>query len=401
MGLVLLAAIVTALTAPASASPPPPTKLTANAGTADAKFGTAVSVDGNTAVIGAPDERGIGAAYVFANRAGRWIEQATLVAPAGSEATKFGYDVAISGDTIVVGAPDAEQTAPLAGPGAAHVFIRTGGGWSHEAMLSPSDSKADDAFGFGVAISGDTVVVGANAGTVLPSVDPGAAYVFTRVGNTWSEQAKLTASGGAPDDNFGYSVALSGDTAVVGMPGDAGGALGLGSARVFTRRGTAWTEQATLTVAEALPGEGLGASTSVSGDTVVIGATGRVIGTNPAQGAAFVFTREGEAWTQAAKLTAPDGTANDMFGRDVTVTDEHVAVGAHFDDGGSVYVFRRDSGWGAPPTKLRSADGGLFGLSVWMSGPTLISGANFTAVDGKAAQGAAYVYDLAGSRKDG
>lgn len=386
LGLVAgLLTVLVAPVAPASAGPPPQIKLTAANGSADAKFGTSVSVDGNTAVVGAPDEGGIGAAYVFANRGGRWVEQATLVAPLGSEATKFGYDVAVSGDTIVVGAPDAEQTAPLAGAGAAHVFVRTRDAWSHQALLSPSDSKADDAFGFGVAISGDTVVVGANAGTVLPSVEPGAAYVFTRAGKTWSEQAKLSASGGGPDDNFGFSVALSGDTAVVGMPGgDVGAALRPSSARVFTRHGSTWTEQATLTVADALPGDWVGVSTSVFGDTVVIGASG--------QNSAYVFTRRGGAWTQAAKLTAPDGTAGDQFGHSVTATDDHVAVGAHTDDGGSVYLFSRDSGWG-PPTKLR-AEEGLFGVSVWMSGQTLISGASFAAVDGKAAQGAAYAYDL-------
>ena len=386
--LVLLIGILTALAAPvapASAGPPALTELTAAAGTAEAKFGTSVSVDGHTAIVGAPDEGGMGTAYVFAKRAGTWVEQATLVAPVRTEGEKFGYDVAISGDTIVVGAPSAEQTKPIGEPGVAYVFVRTPRGWSPQAKLSPSDSRADDAFGFGVAISGDTILIGANRGTVLPSIDSGAAYVFTRAGNSWSEQAKLSPADGAPDDNFGFSVALSGDTAVVGMPrGDVGGALGQGSARVFMRRGSAWTEQATLTAADALPGDWVGVSTSIFGDTVVIGASG--------QNSAYVFTRQGEAWTQAAKLTAPDGTAGDQFGHSVTATDEHVAVGAHTDDGGSVYVFGRESGWG-PPTKLR-AEGGLFGVSVWVSGSTLISGASFTAVDGKNAQGAAYVAEL-------
>ena len=397
---VLLAVILTAVAVPSaalspvSASPPAQTKLTAAAGTQDAKFGTSVSIDGNTAVVGAPDEGGMGAAYVFTKRGARWVEQATLVPVVRTQGERFGYDVAISGDTIVVGAPNADQTRLIADPGVAYVFVRTPRGWSQQAKLSPSDSRTDDAFGFGVAISGDTILVGANAGSVLPSVESGAAYVFTRAGQAWNEQAKLTPADGAPDDNFGFSVALSGDTAVVGMPrGDVGRALGQGSARVFTRRGGVWAEQATLTVAEALPGDWVGASTSISGDTVVIGASGKTIGSNPSQGAAYVFTREGGVWTQTAELIAPDGTANDGFGHSVTATDQHVAVGAHFDDGGSTYVFRRDSGWQAP-TKLRAEGAALLGVSVWMSGHTVISGANFTAVDGKNAQGAAYVFDL-------
>ena len=395
--LLLLAGIVSALAAPvpqASANSPAQTTLTAAAGTAEALFGTSVSIEGNTAVVGAPDEGSMGAAYVFTRRAGTWVEQATLVLPVRTEGERFGHDVAISGDTIVVGAPKADQTKPITVPGVAYVFVRTSHGWSHQATLSPSDSKTDDAFGFGVAISGDTIMIGANAGTVLPSAESGAAYVFTRVGKAWNEQAKLTPAGGAPDDNFGFSVALSGDTAVVGMPrGDVGGVVGQGSARVFTRRGSVWTEQATLTVADALPGDWVGASTSISGDTVVIGASGKTIGSNPSQGSAYVFTREGEAWTQKAKLTAPDGTAGDMFGHSVAATGEQVAVGAHFDDGGSVYVFSRDSAW-ETPTKLRAEGAGLFGVSLWMSGHTVVSGANFTTVEGRANQGAAYVFDL-------
>ena len=396
VGLVVLASVLSALSppAPASAGPSSPTTLTAKAGTAEALFGTSVSIDGNTAVAGAPDERGVGAAYVFTKRAGRWVEQATLIPPARIEGEKFGYDVAISGDTIVVGAPSAEQSRPVAPAGVAYVFVRTPHGWSHQAKLVPSDSKADDAFGFGVAISGDTVLVGANGGSVLPSVEPGAAYVFTRGAGTWSEQAKLTPAGGAADDNFGYSVALSGDTALVGAYTDnVGAGVDQGSARVFTRTGTTWTEQATLSAADGMPGDAFGESTSVFGDTIAVGASGAQVGLNPGQGAAYVYTRDGQGWKQVAKLTAPDGTSSDMFGRSVTTTEEHVAVGAHFDEGGSVYVFRRvNSGWEAP-TKLRAEGAGLLGVSLWMSGRTVIAGANFTAVNGNANQGAAYVFE--------
>ena len=383
---------------PASASPSEPTRLTAAAGTADAKFGTSVSIEGNTAVVGAPDEDGaqdgMGAAYVFTRRGAVWTEEAMLVASDPAQGGKLGYDVGLSGDTIVVGAPNADQTIPE--PGAAYVFVRTRDGWVHQAKLSASDGKTDDAFGFAVAVSGDTIVVGANDGTAAPGATAGAAYVFTRAGGVWSEQAKLTPADGAPDDGFGSSVVVSGDTAVVGMPGDdVGVALEQGSARVFTRNGTTWTEQATLTAQDVSPADMLGASVSILSDTVVVGAPAGSSGTNPAHGSAYVFTREGEAWTQEAKLTAPDGAPLDQFGRSVAVTADTVAVGAHFNDpGGAVYLFDRVHERWDEPTMLRADGSALLGVSMAMSGHTVIGGANFTAIDGRAAQGAAYVFDL-------
>ena len=390
--------------AAAPASQPTQAKLTAAEGTADAKFGTSVWIEGNTAVVGAPDEDGVedgmGAAYVFTRQGAAWIQEAMLVASDPGQGGKFGYDVGLSGDTIVVGAPNADQT-PIPGPGAAYVFVRTRDGWVQQAKLSAPDGKTDDAFGFAVSISGDTVVVGANDGTTGPGTTAGAAYVFTRAGGTWSEQAKLTPADGLPDDNFGYSVVVSGDTAVVGVRGDdIGAAVDQGSARVYTRHGAIWTEQATLTPQDASPAGLLGNSVSLSGDTVVVGAPTGSSGTNLAHGSAYVFTRDGERWTPDAKLTAPDGAPADQFGSSVAVTGDTVAVGAHFShvtEGryGAVYVFERArDGW-AMQTKITGTDaGGILGVSTAISGRTLIAGANFAAVDDNAAQGAAYVYDL-------
>jgi hypothetical protein len=400
-GLAALGASPATALAAADAGAPAPMQLTAEAGAANAKFGTSVWIEGNTAVVGAPDEGGMGAAYVFTRRAGVWSEEATLVAPVRTEGGKFGYDVGLSGDTIVVGAPNSDQT-PIPEAGAAHVFVRTPGGWAHRAELSASDARADDAFGFGVAISGDTVVVGAHGGNQLPGVEAasGAAYVFSRIAGAWGEQAKLTPADGGFDDGFGYSVVVSGDTAVVGTPGDdVGAAIDQGSARVFTRNGTTWTEQATLTAPDLSPVDGLGESVSISGDTVVVGAPVGLTGTNPAHGSAYVFTRRGEGWAQEAQLTAPDGAPADQFGRSVAVTGDTIAVGAHFShvaDGrhGAVYIFERlDDRW-AEPTKLIADGSELLGVSVAMSAHTVIGGANFTDVDGRADRGAAYVFDL-------
>ena len=379
---------------PAVGNPTPSTPLTATEGSADAKFGTGVSISGDTAVAGAPDEGGtpeegggMGAAYVFTRGGGTWIERATLVAPVRTDGDKFGFSVAIDRDTVVVGAPSAEELLP--GPGAAYVFVRRGDTWAHQATLTPADTKERDGFGFDVALSRDTAVVGSLAG---------AAYVFNRSGGVWTEQAKLTGGDGDIESGFGGAVGISGDTAVVGATtDDVGVTIDQGSAYVFTRTGSTWTQQARLVAADGSPRDAFGGSVNVFRDTVVVGAPEKLTGLNPVQGAAYVFVRTGAAWTQQAKLSvpAPHGDAGDMFGRSVATNGDAVVVGAHFDeDGGAVYVFNRGAGTWSEPTRLTAAGAGLLGVSVGLSGHTVLTGANFTKVGDDANQGAAFVFDL-------
>lgn len=370
-----------------------PARLTAAAGSADAKFGTSVSIYGDTAVAGAPDEGGtpeegggMGAAYVFTKGSGTWIEQATLVAPVRTDGDKFGFSVALDRDTVVVGAPSAEEL--IKGPGLAYVFVRRGAAWVHQATLKPSDSTDGDAFGFDVALSGDTVVVGSQAG---------AAYVFTRRGDVWAEQAKLSGRDPATD-GFGNSVALWDDTAVVtAVDDDVAPGIDQGAGYVFTRTGSTWAEQARLVADDGLPRDAFGDAVTVFRNIVVVGAPFDDVGLNPKQGSAYVFVQNGATWAQQAKLTvaAPDGDAGDMFGRSVVTDGEVVVVGAHFDEGGgSLFIFGRTrDGW-TGPTKLNGEGATLLGNSVGLSGRNLIGGANFTQVGDNASQGAAYVYRL-------
>ena len=395
---VAVAACAASLLSPAYASPPTQDPLRPAHGSGEGKFGTSVSIDGDTAVIGAPDEGGtpeqggMGAAYVFTRRDGTWVEEATLVAPVRRDGDKFGFNVAIDGDTIVVGAPNAEEL--LAGPGVAYVFVRRGDAWPLQATLTPSQRKPDDAFGYGVAVSGDVVVVGANGGNVAPSADAGAAYVFSRTGDVWTEEARLTAGDGRPDDSFGYRVAVLDDTvAVSAISGDVGAGIDQGAAYVFTRTGSTWTQEAKLWAADGLPRDSFGESLAVARDTVVVGAPFDDIGLNPKQGSAYVFHRQGEAWTQEAKLIAPapSGDVGDFFGRSVAVSRDTVVVGAHFDEvGGAVYAFDRvRDGWAQPTRFTASIDGALLGNSVGVSGATVIAGANFAP-----GGGAAYLFRL-------
>jgi hypothetical protein len=381
-----------------SAAAPELTKLTASDGTASELFGIGVAVSGDTAVVGAPQKAAPspveGAAYVFTRSGGAWTEQAKLVPSDGAAADRFGQAVAMSGDTVVVGAFWHDKGVNL-DQGAAYVFTRSGGTWTEQAKLTASDGSKDDQFGFSVAVSGDTAVIGA------PSDDQGSAYVFTRAGGSWTEQTKLVGSDAAPEDSFGERVAISGNTAVVGGSGDdVDGKDGQGSAYVFIRSGQTWTEQAKLTASDGAAGDQFGFWVSVSGDTAVLGAFMDDVGTNLDQGSAYVFSRDGQTWTEQAKLTASDGAATDQFARSVAVSGHKVVAGAQSDDvdgkagQGSAYVFTRSTGTWSEQARLVAQDGAAgdtFGVSVGLSGDTAIVGSGFAQVGANPAQGAAYV----------
>jgi hypothetical protein len=284
-------------------------------------FGFSVAVSGGTVVVGAPYEssnatgvngnqadnsaRDSGAAYVFVRSGGTWTQQAYLKASNTGEYDYFGYSVAISGDTVVVGAVNEDSNATgvngnqadnsASQSGAAYVFLRSGGTWSQQAYLKASNTGANDNFGGSVAISVDTVVVGAvNEDSNATGVNgnqadnsasqSGAAYVFLRSGGTWSQQAYLKASNTEWYDDFGWRVAISGDTVVVGAPYEDSNSVGVnghqgnnyattsGAAYVFVRSGSSWTQQSYLKASNTWKNAMFGSSVAVSGGTVVVGA---------------------------------------------------------------------------------------------------------------------------------
>ena len=276
------------------------------------RYGFSVALDGNTAVVGAFGE---GMAHVLVRSGATWTTQDTLVGSSGA----LGWSVAIDGDTVVAGARY-EDHGGLTDAGAAYVFVRAGTQWFEQARLVASDPEEDARFGSAVTVDGDTAVVG--AGT-----DPsGAAYVFTRSGTTWSQQAKLTASDPEPFDQFGDAVDLDGDTLVVGNDFDnEGGLFDVGSAYVFVRSGTTWTEQAKLTAPTPTDGATFGHSVAVEGDVVVAGAPD-LYSPFGNFGAVHVFRRIGTTWTHQAVLTPGPGV--DGFGRGVDLQGPRVAVSA-------------------------------------------------------------------------
>jgi len=265
-------------------------KLTASDGAQTDQLGWAVAIDGDTAVVGA--NRGL-AAYVFVRSGTTWTQQAKLRGMYCGTGDEFGCSVAISGDTVVVGALGYGGLGGLGsypGMGAACVFVRSGTAWTEQAMLVASDGAAHDNFGSSVSISGDTVVIGAKHDTVGANGWQGSAYVFVRSGTTWSQQAQLTASDGAANDSFGISAAISGDTAVVGAYGHTVGAnTGQGSAYVFVRSGTSWSQQAQLTASDGAAVDHFGYSVAISGDRALVGAPYKTVGSNTGQGSAYVY----------------------------------------------------------------------------------------------------------------
>ncbi|MBW3589708.1 MAG: FG-GAP repeat protein [Actinobacteria bacterium] len=369
-------------------------KLTASDGTALGHFGNHVAVSGDTAVVGAPHPHvhvGAGAAYVFTRVGDTWIEQAKLTASDAAARDRFGWSVAISGDTIVVSALW-DDVGINEDQGSAYVFTKNAGKWTEQAKLTASDGVPLDQFGFSVAVSGDDVIVGAKSLGEEFGVPPqGSAYVFARAGGTWTEQVKLTPSDGVVGNGFGFRVGLDGDTAVVGAVSDNGDR---GSAYVFTRTGGTWTQQKKLTASDGEPGDEFGFWVSVAGDTVVVGDP-----SDNGQGSAYVFTRTGGDWTEQKILIASDGAQGDYFGRSVAVSGDTVVVGAQ--GKGSAYVFERTGGTWSEKAHLTAADSGLFGISVGISGDTAVVGASFSNVGENPQQGAAYVWkNSAANRPD-
>jgi hypothetical protein len=406
----------------------------------DDQFGNSVAISGDTAVVGAYWEDGLGddrgAAYVLErnkNGADSWGQVRKLTASDAADNDYFGGSVAISLDTLVVGAWGEDgQTPPEFDHGAAYVFERNydmfnpgtplPDNWGQAAKLTASDPGSLDWFGHSVSISHDTVVVGAPWEEGDVGADRGAAYIFARNKNgkdAWGQVTKLLASGpGEPGsyEYFGYSVAISVDTVVVGAYRDGDGAEGSqrGAAYVFERNCCAigdadtWGLVKKLTASDKQDEDRFGNSVAISGDTVVVGAYWEDGWMTDDRGAAYVFERNylGEDnWGEVEKLLASDMAAGDEFGNSVAISVDTIVVGAHWEDGagadrGAAYVYERNEGGGDEwdqVAKLTASDGANadeFGMSVSISGDTVVAGAHLEDARGVPERGAAYVYYL-------
>ncbi len=376
-------------------------KLNATGGALLDQFGYSVGTHGTTIVVGAPLSSAAtqfaGAAYVFTRAGAVWSLQAMLYASDRRPSDQLGHSVAVDGDTIVVGSYGNDNGGPSGtNSGAAYVFTRTGTTWTQQAKLTAAEAAAGDGFGYSVAIDGETIVVGTPLDDDAGG-DSGSAYVFIRSGTTWSEQAKVVATDAAASDNFGLSVAVGADTIVVGSPSDDDAGSQSGSAYVFSRSGTVWSEQAKVTAADAAATDLFGNAVGIDGETMVVGSP-LDDDAGADSGSAYVFTRSGTVWSPQAKVTAGDAAAGDRFGYSLGIDGATLAVGAYNDDdaggdSGSAYVFTRSGTTWNELTKLLASDGAAgdyFGRSVAVSG-SIVVGA-YLDDDAGTSSGSAYVF---------
>ena len=360
-------------------------KLLESDGSLNHLFGSAVAVSGDTAIIGASGSDGLvrnsGSAYVFVRSEGIWTQQQKLFASDGAFNDRFGAAVALSGDLALVGATGDDDWGSFSG--SAYVFVRSGGVWTQQQKFLASDGAMNDVFGFPVALSGDTALIGAHRDDDQGE-DSGSAYVFVQSSGIWTQQQKLVASDGAARDRFGWSCALRGETALIGADLDDVFGFDSGSAYVFVRSGDTWSEQQKLQATDRAAGDQFGSSVALTSSTAVVGARNDDDrGTN--SGSAYVFTRSANVWTQQQKLIASDGAANDRFGDSVALSGDTALIGVRSDDdprtdSGSAYIFVQDGGTWSQQEKLRASDGAAndyFGYSVALSGNTALIGAPY------------------------
>jgi len=403
-------------------------KLTSSDAAQGDSFGWAVSVSGDTAVVGARDADTLvgpcGTAYVFRRDEGgtaNWVQVAKLVASDAAANDWFGSSVAVDGDVAVVGAPADRHAGAYSG--SAYVFQRNAGGtegWGQVAKLTASDAMAEQMFGLSVSVSGDTVIVGAHWDKHGGSI-PGSAYIFYRDrggADHWGQVAKMTASGAPGIADFGWSVSVSGDVAVVGASDQ--WYVNWSAAYVFYRdAGGAdnWGQVATLAASDGADNDKFGLAVSVSGDVAIVGAE---FADDPREGdegyecgAAYVFHRDvggADNWGQVAKLTAPDAEGCGWFGSSVSASGDVAVVGAEAARGaheagqegwanGAAYVFRRNADgadrWGLVG-KLVASDGAeydSFGVAASVSGELVVVGAPDDD-DAGDWSGSAYAFDI-------
>ncbi|MGO9761077.1 MAG: FG-GAP repeat protein [Solirubrobacteraceae bacterium] len=345
-------------------------ELSASDGEEGDELGLSVADSEDTIVVGAPfhptgGNMEQGEAYVFARPESGWAnatQTAELISEKGQPGERFGKAVAVSGNTIVVGAPDREVITGHNEQGAVYVFVKPASGWAgspkQAAELTAENGEVSEFFGESVAVSGETIVAGAPQRKVGGHEHQGAAYVFTMPKGGWAnmhQTAELTASKGAENDDLGHSVAVSGDTVLAGAPSHkVGEHADQGAAYVFVMPASGWagslTQTAELTAGNGAANDHLGDAVAVSGDTVLAGAPLRTV-TNTRQGAVYVFIMPSSGWTgslnETAELTAGNGNAEDHLGEAVAVSGDTVLAGApghevgKHEEQGAAYVFEQ------------------------------------------------------------
>jgi len=352
-------------------------KLVASDRSTSDYFGKCVAISGDLAIVGAPYEdddaagenfaSSAGSAYIFKREGTGWDQQAKLVASDRTYNDYFGRSVSISGNYAIVGVPEEDEDASgenrLSNAGSAYIFYWDGLSWTQQAKIVASDRDYSEYFGYSVSISGDYAIIGAiNANT---------AYIFKRNGTDWEEQSLIRSSDRISGDYFGYSVSISGEYAIVGAiyeDEDVSGGNTLsnaGSAYIFKRDGVNWEQQAKIVASDRDENDAFGYSVSISGNHAIVSAfyeSENVPGDNtlPYAGSAYIYKRDGISWGQQAKIVPLDRESSDYFGTSVSIYGDHAIVGAEFEDENA---FGSDSLYDAGSAYIFSITGNDVGIS--------------------------------------
>ncbi|MEE8155936.1 MAG: FG-GAP repeat protein [Phycisphaerales bacterium] len=438
LGVLLMCPLALATVTHGQVAPCEMQKLTASDADMLDLFGNAVSVSGDAAIIGAWNDDGLfafawGSAYLFRFVDGSWTDEQKITPSDANEQDRFGHAVAISGDVAVVGSPMNDDACPppnniFCDSGSAYVFRFENGSWTEEQKLIAFDDEDRDFYGISLSISGDVIVIGApwqdEACGGSPNCNAGAAYVYRFTGKIWELDQKLMASDADFIDEFGLAVSVSGNTILVGAHGDNDDGFNSGSAYIFQYDGESWVETQKLTASDAQLGDEFGLGVSISGSVAIIGAglddTACPEDILCNSGSAYVFRLDGKQWVEEQKLEAPDMAQGDQFGRSVSIDGDYAIAGSRWNDdlcpknpdcnSGAAYLFHFDDDPRSPHSfqewtllqKLAPHDPDLvdlFGSAVTVNGASVIVGSEGDDDDGTGS-GSAYFYALDGPDAD-
>lgn len=379
-------------------------KLLPNDGKSEDQFGYSVAIDGSTALVGAhkADANNIedsGAAYIYSLGPMGWKQQAKLVAAQAYANDTLGGNVALKKHMAMLGVIKRDDKGVDAG--AVFAFERDANSWSQKQILTAIDAKPGDAFGQSIALTERFLVIGAPHSDA-PSKDSGSAYVYIRDKNKWRFQSKLTARDGASGDLFGISVAIDGDTVLVGADLNDEKAENAGAAYVYLFDGKQWNQQAKLMAEDGADTDIFGVRVALFGDTALISARRDDIeGVGIDAGSAYIFERIKDKWKQMQKLVPPDGKADDRFARGVALNNDTALIGAmHHDEkginAGALYVFKKQLDQWRFTSKVVASDGApedRFGWNIALSEQTAIIASPHRDDNGNAS-GAAYILTI-------
>ncbi len=373
------------------------------------EFGKSVAIFGDYAIVGAwhedEDEENTlsrpGSAYIFKKNSTKWEFLQKIVAPDRAAEDMFGFAVAMSDNYAVIGAYGEEEDAnglnTESSCGSAYIFARSGTTWSFLQKIVPSDRVYNEggggSFGWSVGISGEYIIVGAKSQIYYvdgsPDYSAGAAYIFKNSAGIWEQEEKIVATNREGGDVFGDSVSISGDYAVVGSYFDGEDASennplsSSGSAYIFVRNGTAWSLATKIVASDRADHASFGYAVAISGEYIIVGANGEdldALGENHEgnAGAAYLFKNTLGTWQEVQKIVASNRYAGNNFGRAVSISGDYAIVGAPFHYGGSVYIFKNTANIWTEKQAIVGSDTALndyFGSSVSISGKSAIVGA--------------------------